>query len=85
MQKNFRRWLSPPDPWENHNTAHKCRHHGTAEWFIRGSVFSKWKIPSTGSLLWIRGKRQYLPHQVTRGLMIVAFIAGAGKTVLWYV
>jgi hypothetical protein len=85
MQKNFRRWLSPPDPWENHNTAHKCHHNGTAEWFIRGSVFSEWKFSSTGSLLWIRGKRQYLPHQVTRGLIIVAFVAGAGKTVLWYV
>jgi len=74
MQKNFRRWLSPPDPWENHNIAHKSRHSGTAEWFIQGSVFLEWKRSPTGSLLWIYGKRQYLPHQVTplSGLMIAA-------------
>ena len=24
-----RRWLSTPDPWINHTTARKVRHHGT--------------------------------------------------------
>ena len=30
---------------------------GTAEWFLRSSVFKKWK--STGSLWWISGKRTF--------------------------
>jgi hypothetical protein len=52
------RWLSPSDPSTNHNVACKAHHNGTAQWFIQGRIFNQWK--STGSLLWIRGKRVLL-------------------------
>jgi hypothetical protein len=55
LQHHFRRWLSPPDPSTNHNIARKAYHSGTATWFIEGNTFRQWK--STGSLLWIHGKR----------------------------
>src|ERR1700755_1738918 len=51
LRDNLLRWLSPPDPSTNHNTASKAHHNGTAEWFFRGTIFSEWK--STGSFLWI--------------------------------
>jgi hypothetical protein len=58
--ESLHRWLSPPDPSTNHNIA--CRTHlkRTATWFFQGSIFEEWK--STGSLLWIHGKRTHLPH-----------------------
>ncbi|KAF8492445.1 hypothetical protein F5888DRAFT_1909218 [Russula emetica] len=54
LRDSLLRWLSPPDPSANHNIACKAHHSGTAEWFFRGSIFSRWK--STGSSLWIHGK-----------------------------
>lgn len=39
----------------NHNVACQARHKGTAEWFFEDDTFKQWK--STGSLLWIHGKR----------------------------
>jgi hypothetical protein len=56
LQENFRRWLSPPDPSINYNTAWNAHHEGSAEWFIHGYTYLKWRM-STGSLLWIHGKR----------------------------
>jgi hypothetical protein len=85
LHEKIRRWLSPPDPWKNHNIACETYHKRTATWFIEGDAFTEWK--SSGSLLWIRGNR-------------VSFIAllhfcidpddsnlaaGAGKTILRYV
>jgi hypothetical protein len=55
LRGRFLRWLSPSDPSTNHNVALKARHNGTAQWFIQGETFNQWK--STGSLLWICGKR----------------------------
>ena len=52
-------WLSPPDPSTNHNIASGTRHKKTATWFFQGSIFWEWK--STGSLLWIHGKRLSCP------------------------
>ena len=52
------RWLLPSDPSTNHNVTRKAHFDGTAQWFIQGSIFDQWK--STGSLLWIRGKRMLL-------------------------
>jgi hypothetical protein len=52
-QENFRRWLSAPDPWINHNFARKAHHRGTATWFTQGDTINDWK--STGSLMWIHG------------------------------
>ena len=49
------KWLSPPDPSTNHNIACSTHHKKTATWFFQGSIFQEWK--STGSLLWIHGKR----------------------------
>ena len=54
----LRSWLSPVDPSTNHNTARKAQHDGTAAWLFRGQIIIKWK--STGSLLWIYGKRAFL-------------------------
>jgi hypothetical protein len=55
LPESIRRWLSPPDPSTNHNTARDTDHKRTASWFFRGSIFGEWK--SKGSLLWIHGKR----------------------------
>jgi hypothetical protein len=55
LRENIYRWLSPPDPSTNHNIACGTHHKKTASWFFEGSIFREWK--STGSLLWIHGKR----------------------------
>ena len=55
LRKSIRKWLSPPDPSTNHNIACGVHHKKTATWFFEGSIFQEWK--STGSLLWIHGKR----------------------------
>src|SRR6267154_6144295 len=52
------RWLSSSYPSTDDNIARKTHHNGEAQWFIQGSIFNEWK--STGSLLWIRGKRVLL-------------------------
>src|SRR5579863_1449826 len=57
-RQDLRKWLSPPDPSINHNTVHSSQHEGTATWFFQGGIYSEWK--STGSLLWIHGKRMSL-------------------------
>ena len=58
LRDSIFRWLSPPDQSTNHFIARKFRHNGTAQWFFEGSIFKKWK--STGSFLWIHGKRASL-------------------------
>ena len=60
LQQNIRSWLSPPDPWKNHNIARGSQHTGTGAWWIHGEAFLKWKHSSPTSLLWLHGKRQYL-------------------------
>src|SRR6266702_7416183 len=57
LKQLLRMWLSPADPSTNHNIARKAQHKGTAVWFFQDSIFVKWK--STGSLLWIHGKRVF--------------------------
>jgi hypothetical protein len=87
FQKDIRSWLFPPDPSINQNIA--CRDHldGTASWFIQSRMFKEWK--TTGSFLWIHGKRTHFFHSfcivcpnycLSRGVT-----AGAGKSILWYV
>ncbi|KAH9986994.1 hypothetical protein BJV74DRAFT_508179 [Russula compacta] len=56
LRRDVERWLSPPDPWKNHNIERETHHNGTARWFIEGDSFAKWKS-SPGSLLWIHGER----------------------------
>ena len=60
MRENVQKWLSPPDPWKNHNTVHDTRHRGTGTWLIQGDTYAKWKSSDTTSLLWIKGKRQFI-------------------------
>jgi hypothetical protein len=59
LREGIHRWLSPPDPSTNHNIACNTHHKKTAAWFFQGSIFQEWK--STGSLLWIHGKRLSRP------------------------
>jgi protein subunit release factor A len=58
LREKLKIWLSPPDPFKNHNNARKAHHGGTASWFFQGSNFKEWK--STASLLWVHGKRTTL-------------------------
>ena len=55
LRETIHKWLSPPDPLTNHNIACGTHHKKTTTWFFEGSIFQDWK--STGSLLWIHGKR----------------------------
>ena len=55
LRWEVQRWLSPPDPSTNQNFVKKSRLKGTAAWFLESSALAKWK--SSGSLLWIHGKR----------------------------
>ncbi|KAH9981963.1 hypothetical protein BJV74DRAFT_58893 [Russula compacta] len=57
LQQDVREWLSPPDPWINHNIARKYQCKGTGTWLIHGDTFAKWKSSGLSSLLWIHGKR----------------------------
>ena len=70
IRDNLLRWLSPPDPSTNHNHASKIHHHGTSRWFFQGSIFREWK--STGSFLWIHGKRAFFSLFTTRQLMVIS-------------
>ena len=69
MREKLRSWVTPPDPSTNHNIACDIHHEGTAEWFFRGNVFAEWK--STGSLLWIYGKRMLFPLLPDRPLDLI--------------
>ena len=59
LRENIYKWLSPPDPSTNHNIACGTHHKKPATWFFQGRIFQDWK--STGSLLWIHGKRLSRP------------------------
>ncbi|KAH9055857.1 hypothetical protein EDB83DRAFT_2614803 [Lactarius deliciosus] len=54
LRKDLRKWVAPPDPSVNHNTASGAHHEGTAEWCTKGNTLANWK--ASGSLLWIHGK-----------------------------
>jgi hypothetical protein len=56
--RKLERWLSPPDPSKNYNTGLRELHEETATWFLEGRIFQEWY--STGSLLWIHGKRTFV-------------------------
>ena len=63
----LRSWLSPADPSTNHNIARKAQHNGTAAWLSQGQIIVKWK--STGSLLWVHGKRAFLSSPFRRATL----------------
>jgi len=87
LQQDIHHWLSPPDPWKNHNVARELHHTGTAIWFVKGNTFLEWKSSQSSSVLWIHGKREYSPSAsgLAEILSLPLFVAGAGKSVLWYV
>ena len=60
LYRDARKWLSPPDPWENHSTARESHHKGTSTWFVQSDTFIKWKPSGPDPLLWIHGKRKCL-------------------------
>jgi hypothetical protein len=74
LQKDIFGWLSPPDPWKNHHAACESRHHGTAEWFLHGDTFQKWRTSEVpGSLLWVHGKRLLTPNFTVQPRLIFFF------------
>ncbi|KAF8466110.1 hypothetical protein DFH94DRAFT_848535, partial [Russula ochroleuca] len=54
--RNVKEWLSPPNPWTNHNVVRESRHTGTGTWLIQGDTYAEWKSSGPSSLLWINGK-----------------------------
>ena len=58
LKQLLRTWLSPADPSTNHNISRKAQYNGTAVWLFQGRTVIEWK--SSGSLLWIHGKRAFL-------------------------
>ena len=53
----LRTWIAPPDPSVNYIAASGALHEGTASWCTEGITVADWK--TSGSLLWIHGKRTY--------------------------
>jgi hypothetical protein len=74
VRENLRSWVTPPDPSTNHNIACGIQHDGTAQWFFQGGIFSAWK--STGSLLWIYGKRMFSLLVPDPLLMTICILSG---------
>ena len=83
LRENIHKWLSPSDPSTNHNIACGTHHKKTASWFFQGTIFQEWK--STGSLLWVNGKRLPTPPSNLTPSNIIFIIAGSGKSILWFV
>ena len=81
LRKDLRKWVAPPDPSVNYNVTTRAHHEGTAAWCTGGNKVADWK--SSGSLLWIHGKRTYLiTVLVLLPLTTPGLIAGSGKSVL---
>ncbi|KIK58093.1 hypothetical protein GYMLUDRAFT_706700 [Collybiopsis luxurians FD-317 M1] len=56
MDEKIRKWLSPPNVSQYHNTIYKTHQEGTGEWLFKpNSKFSQWK-QAESSILWIYGK-----------------------------
>jgi len=87
LLRNIRSWLSPPDPWKNYNLGRRLRHSETGTWFLHSSTLSEWKVSGPSSLLWIHGKRQFTAQRLLfrKSDEIFLFLAGVGKSVLWFV
>ncbi|KAH9983391.1 hypothetical protein BJV74DRAFT_777147, partial [Russula compacta] len=50
IRRDLQKWLSPPDPSVNYNTASDSHHEGTATWFTESTTFADWK--ASGLFLW---------------------------------
>ena len=77
LRENIHRWLSPSDPSTNHNSACSIHHKKPASWFSQGTIFQEWK--STGSLLWVHGKRLPRPHSKLTSSNIVLYYSWLGE------
>ena len=81
LRKDLRKWIAPPDPSVNYNTACAAHHEGTAVWCTKGNTVAVWK--TSGSLLRIHGKRRYpITVPVLLSLTTPGLIAGSGKSIL---
>src|SRR6266481_3691181 len=54
LRSQVGKWLDPPDPSSNHNTAWQQRRSKTGEWFVKGEQFLAW-MRTVRSFLWIHG------------------------------
>ncbi|KAH9170743.1 hypothetical protein EDB89DRAFT_2097733, partial [Lactarius sanguifluus] len=83
LRKDLRKWIAPPDPSVNYNTASGARHEGTATWCTEGITLTDWK--ASGSLLWIHGKpgsgKSILSSVIVRD---IKFMSDAGSAFLAY-
>ncbi|KAH8983359.1 hypothetical protein EDB92DRAFT_1578930 [Lactarius akahatsu] len=83
FRKDLRKWISPPDPSVNYNTASGAHHEGTATWCAEGNSFADWK--ASGSLLWIHGKpgsgKSILSSAIIRD---IKFMSDVGTRALYY-
>jgi hypothetical protein len=61
-RESLRQWIDPPDRSSNFYAASDAHHEGTAVWCIEGKTFANWM--TSGSLLWIHGKRKYITTAV---------------------
>ena len=84
LLKDLRKWLTPPDPSTNHTIACDAQHERTSAWIFNEDVFKEWE--SSGSLLWIHGKGMtlYTGSEVHMSLTTPGFVAGSGKSILWF-
>ncbi|OQN95615.1 hypothetical protein B0A48_18692 [Cryoendolithus antarcticus] len=48
-------WLSPPDPWTNHESARQRHEPQTGAWLLRHDKYLAWKYRST-RVFWVHGK-----------------------------
>ena len=74
-RKDLRQWINPPDPSTNFYTASDSHLEGTAAWCTEGQAFANWM--TSGSLLWIHGKRRYtifVVFIVSNGLWIDSWL-----------
>ncbi|KAH9055845.1 hypothetical protein EDB83DRAFT_2675938 [Lactarius deliciosus] len=83
LRKDLQKWIAPPDPSVNYNTASDVHHEGTAAWCTKGSVLANWK--TSGCLLWIHGKpgsgKSILSSVIIRD---IKSLANAGSAFLAY-
>ena len=83
MRRNVRNWLSPPDPWKNHNVVHKSRHGGTGTWWIQGDAYADGNLPVEVPYCGLMENVSILWPYLSLKLMMIGSAAGAGKSVIW--
>ena len=72
QQEKIYEWLSPPDPFSNHNTARQRHEPLMGHWFINGKEFEEWRS-RPNSIIWLHGIRKLglnLDHGLCRYYLI---------------